>query len=364
MIIKSLSRKNNAAQLVKYVLRYSLKENRAMKDKEHATIILRHNLRSRSLNGYVKEFRENEMYRIYHRKDAVILFHNILSLHPSDKQKISDAILKDFAKKFVELRARDCLCLAVAHKEKEHTHIHLINSGVKIDGYSARISKQNFKTIIRTLETYQREKYPELIYSKNNHESVHAKTKEEIVASIKATRQTTKLSLIEELEKTFHDSRTYSEFLDILRKSKYEIYNRNDKPTGLVVDGKKFRFSRLGFDSEKLEQLQSKEQHKQLQVTQLQTIRERSQKVQDKDRHTAKNIEQINIKLPSNELVKEIQSIRTRIRTSDKEEPGIERSIIPDIRRSIDDTSIGTNQPSLFDADIPEFVLHENVECI
>lgn len=366
MIVKSLSRKSNAAQLVQYLLlRYTLKEKDTPKDREHATVILRHNLRARSLSGFVKEFKENESYRIYRRKDSVVLFHNIISLHPGDKQKISEAILKDIAAKFVSLRASNCLALGVAHRDKEHAHIHVVTSGVQVNGYSARVSKQQFKSIIQTLETYQREKYPELIHSKNNHRSIEAKTKEEMLVSIKAARQTTKLSLIEQLEKIYNESYSYSEFLTSINEKNYEVYYRNDTPTGLVVEGKKFRFSRLGFDDEKLQRLEAKEKQEVQQLAELQSIRERTTKEKVKYQIKATSKQSEIAPITHCEELEQLQTIRARMQIKDQELETTERNrqLNVDAIPSIAAENYGV-QPSLFDIDTPEFELHNDEECI
>ena len=57
MIIKFLSRKSNTqGQLVRYVCRYILRDNKPSFD-ENAVLILRHNIRTRNINGYIHEFK-------------------------------------------------------------------------------------------------------------------------------------------------------------------------------------------------------------------------------------------------------------------------------------------------------------------
>ncbi len=97
MIIKSLSRKSNSSQLVKYIFRYVLDDEKKKEISKNDLVksvqpnfIIRHNVRSRSVKGYVKEFQENEAYRIVRRKDSVQLFHTIISFAPGDSKVIND----------------------------------------------------------------------------------------------------------------------------------------------------------------------------------------------------------------------------------------------------------------------------------
>lgn len=258
MIIKSLSRKSNTGQLIKYVLRYTLKENEPQKVKENATIVLRHNLRSRSIKNYIQEFKENESYRIYKRKDSVTLFHSILSFSPCDKEKITNTHLKNISKKFVELRGINNLYLAVAHKEKAHIHLHIVMSGVQVNGYSSRVSKQQFKHIKLELEKYQQQKFPELNHSAIDHDKKRQKSKEDIIEQVKSSRQTEKQKLASILETAFNQSKSSGEFITFIKSKSYEPYYRNNNLQGIKIDGQKFRLQRLGYDAKKIEELNHK----------------------------------------------------------------------------------------------------------
>jgi len=252
MIIKSLSRKSNPGQLFSYVLKYSVRKN-AMENKSFAKIILQHNLYSKNLAGYIKEFKTNENFRLYRRNDSVIAYHHILSFSPKSKELLKDFMLKDIAKKFVELQAPQSLCLAVSHQEKNHTHIHLIQSGVKTTGYSSRISKQEFAYVKLQMEKYI-EKYPELSDSKIEHANPEMTTPQKHINIIKNNRQSIKNNISIDLMKIFETSKSRSDFLAQV-KSSYQIYNRNNIPQGIIVDGLKFRLSRLGLSEEKLSTL-------------------------------------------------------------------------------------------------------------
>lgn len=331
MIVKSLSRKSNSGQLVKYICRYVLKDNKQpeVKNKEllkqeDATVILRYNLRSRSVKGYIKEFQENESYRLYKRKDSVTLFHTIHSFSPLDKEQITDKILKDIAKKYVELRGTNNLYLGVAHKEKNHTHLHILVSGTQLNGYSSRVSKQNFQHIKLELEKYNKEKYPQLIHSFTDHEKSKRKTKEEIIEHIKTTRQTDKQTLLDTLDKTYTKSKSQQDFFSQLTAEGYEPYYRNNKFQGVLVDGRKFRINRLGYDEQKISDLDNIHTTEQKTLSKLKNLRIGQKRIFERKsvEEEQHNIVPVDILQPT--LFDELQDIRAQRAEQEIEERTIE----------------------------------------
>ena len=284
MIYKSLSRTrgSNPSQLIHYVTRYSLKEKYSSKDKEEATIILRHNIKSRKIENIAKEFKLAESFRIYHRHDSVTLFHDIMSFSPRDKKFVTNKVLKDIASKYVSLRSKDSLCLVVAHRDKtSHTHMHLVVSGVKLDGYSSRVSKSSFKSIINELELYQQEKYPELIYSKNTHAKKITRSKSEIIEQIQKTRQIDKTLLINSIEDIYKKSISSKDFNSRLSKS-MQLYHRNGRVQGVLLNDRKYRLSRL-FDENRLMFLDNKLTQENKLLREIKAIRNGHTRKQERD---------------------------------------------------------------------------------
>lgn len=311
MIFKSMSRHGSASnqtQLIEYVTRYSIKHKRSTRDKEEATIILRHHLKSQDIEGMVKEFQQNESFRVYKRKNSAVLFHEVVSFAPGDKKFITDQILKDIAAKYVSLRAVDSLCLIVSHREKTaHTHLHAILSGVKLNGYSSRVSKDTFKRIVADLEKFQQEKYPELIHSKNQHRRNVNKSRDEILAEVKKTRQTKKEKLIKSLEDTYNKSNSSKDFFKRLC-GKYEVYYRNDRLHGVILEGRRYRIARLGIDDEKLDALDRLHSSEHKCLSELQNIRKGVRRNRERSSATSRSI----ITPNSNELLEEISAIREK----------------------------------------------------
>jgi hypothetical protein len=243
---------------VKYVLRYALKE-KSNQQKSDATIILRNHIRSTKVEDIIREFKINESFRIYHRKDNVKLFHDVLSFAPENKGMITKEILRAIAEKYIELRAKNALCIIVHHSEKSHDHLHAILGGVKLDGYSSRISKQQFQHLKVEMEKFQQEKYPELSASVINHNGFTTQSKQQIIEAVTTIREPHKQSLLTILQNTFAIAQSREDFVHRLEQQNVQLYYRNNCLQGAVIEDRKFRFSKLGFNAEKFKTLDERE---------------------------------------------------------------------------------------------------------
>jgi hypothetical protein len=253
MILKSLSRKSNGTQLLKYVVRYSMKDKENKQDKEEATIILRHNIRSRKIENIIEEFKTNEAFRLYKRKDSVLIYHDIISFAPQNQKAVTTDILKAFAKKYTAVRAPNTLAVVVAHRGKtSHTHLHAVVAGVTLNGLSSRISKAKFKNVKLELERFQ-EQYPQLAQSAIEHIKPVQQAQTKSVERFKQSRQTNKETMYTILEEAYTKALSEDDFLHQLKAKQYEPYYRNSKLQGVISQGQKYRFSRIGFDTEKLQ---------------------------------------------------------------------------------------------------------------
>lgn len=162
MIIKNLTRKSGTGQLLSYLFRYITAEQKTTVK----PFIVRHNIRSNSIAGYVKEFEQNEKNRIVKRKDQTCINHTIISWSKKDAKKLNDNMLRDLAKVYIRFRGELNLYVITKHVDKEHTHLHCCVSATEIGtGKSSRISKMEFEDLKKSLDTYQKEHYPELANS-------------------------------------------------------------------------------------------------------------------------------------------------------------------------------------------------------
>lgn len=294
MIIKLLSRKSDSGkQLFSYIFRYVFNEENEKHSEEsdfgtsqQAKFIIRNNVRSRSLKGFVREFQENESYRLVRRKDSVKLFHACISFSNKDRQHIHDKLLKDIAKKFISEYGDSSLFVGTKHQDKEHVHMHIAISGTKLNGRSSRISKQHLHHIKLVMDRYQQEKYPALTHSLPEHGKKKRLANEKIIMAIKESRQTNKKELLKCLETTYAKAASKDQFISQLRQQGHEPYFRNGVLQGVRFEGKiKFRLSRLGFDTTQLEKLGVEKQVGKSVLDELQQLRNgNSREEQKKER--------------------------------------------------------------------------------
>jgi hypothetical protein len=273
-----MSRRSNSSQLIGYIFRYVFNHEKVNANAKAEKIpsskfIIKHNVRSRSLNGFVMEFKENEAYRLVKRKDSTIIHHTVLSFSNKDTKHITDKLLKDIAQKFIAERGVNNLYVGTKHEDKNHIHLHIAISGTQLNGRSSRISKQQLHHIKLELDRYQREKYPELSHSLPQHgRAKNAKTKEKIREAVKQSRQTQKALLCKHLEEAYKDAKSIDQFLSALKSEGYEPYYRdNGKLQGVIHEGSKYRFSRLGYDELSLRTLERVQEEKEL--ASLQSLR-------------------------------------------------------------------------------------------
>jgi hypothetical protein len=251
VILKSLTRRNNTLQLVNYLFKE--------KEVEKIQPILKHNLRSRTTKGWAKEFDANEALRVHKRKDNIKVTHTILSFSNKDKERINNALLKDISKKFVELRGKDNLYLASSHHDKDHIHLHIVMSATKyLTGESNRISKKEFHELKLSLDSYQKQKYEQLIYSLPAHgKSLKDRnTENEHLPKNHEGKVSQKQELLETAEALYSKSKSLNDFLSQLKSEGYEPYFRGGQLYGLEnSEGRHFRFKTIGFDKNKLDEL-------------------------------------------------------------------------------------------------------------
>ncbi len=276
MILKNLTRRTNTGQLVKYLFKHE-------KDKSPKPI-LKHNLRSRTTKGWTKEFENNFESRIHRRKDNIRLHHTIISFSNKDKEKIYAEMLKDIARKYIDLRGKENLYLVSSHQDTNHIHLHIAMSATKlITGESNRISRQEFKELKLALTEYQKEKYPELV----NSLPAHGKSKALQLSDPEQKLQdregklSQKQELLQTVETIYNRSKSVDNFLSELKSEGINTYHRGGKVYGIETETNHYRFKTLGFDLQKLEDLGRQAQAEARQLQELASLRDL--KSQDKE---------------------------------------------------------------------------------
>ncbi|MGB5024437.1 MAG: relaxase/mobilization nuclease domain-containing protein, partial [Saprospiraceae bacterium] len=277
MILKNLTRRNNTGQLVNYLF----KQEKGNKPKP----ILKHNLKSRTTKGWTKELDKNFELRMHKRKDNIRLHHTIISFSNKDKKQINQELLKDITKKYIELRGKDNIYLASSHHDKEHIHLHIVMSThIYLTGESNRISRQEFRDMKLALDTYQKERYPELVQSLPSHGKSQKLqlTDPELKLQDRNGKLSQKQELLETVQTVYSKSKSLDNFLSELKSEGYNSYSRGGKVYGVEDEsGRHYRFKTLGFDLNKLEELDRQTQEEARQLQELASIRD--SKSQDKE---------------------------------------------------------------------------------
>ena len=250
----------------------------ALKQNMQSAIVIKNNIRARSVNGYIKEFEANEKFRLHDRKDSVKAYHTILSFSQLDSKHLNAKILKDIAQHYISLRAEQSLVVGGIHFDKSHIHMHIIQSGTQYcTGLSNRISKQEFQELKVAMQEYQKEKYPQLIHSMPEHgKSKNGKTIEKgSEKNIKRNERTSEKNiLLGLLETTYAKSISANHFLEQIKAQGHEPYYRNGRLQGIKYEGeRKFRLNNLGYDEKKLQALDIKREKEEKVLKEIHVLR-------------------------------------------------------------------------------------------
>jgi hypothetical protein len=206
----------------------------------------------------INEFLQNAKY-IKKARGKNFLFHEIISLQKSSLDRhLQKKILLELAREYIDKRAKDHLVLSALHQDKEHLHIHLMISANRIgENKRARLSKVQFASIQKDLETFQNSHFPEL-YSKHYQSGHQIQSESRNEQEIKAKRhaKTNKDRLKEMLFKSFEQADSEQKLRELLEHNGIHLYQRG-KTVGVEFEGKKYRFGTLGV-SEEYEAMQSR----------------------------------------------------------------------------------------------------------
>ena len=241
-------------------------------------LVFTRNLRSNDIEGYIREFAASTANRVYKSRDMVDAQHVMLSWHATDAAKLTDAKLRAMAKEFMRLHGEDKIYLIVKHSDKAHTHLHCAVSGTTLDGRSARVSKADFASIKREMTLFQERNFPELSNSLPEHGKKQKMLENQNIKKI--DRNNVRTPLLQCLDEVYSKSTSMTHFLAQLREKGIEPYERAGVMTGVVADGYKFRFSRLGYDIDRLQELDVKKTRADATLKEFASIRTRGREMQ------------------------------------------------------------------------------------
>lgn len=273
MIIKSKSIKKKSKKVLENTIRYILTKesqkqvgfiiNRYIKgdrnfDKQmqlaKKDLLKQEQILEKRIQNMVKQFESNETKRKIQRTNANIAYHEIISFHKSDTDKLPKKVLLKIARKYAKERSPHSMVVSTMHLDKEHLHIHNLISALEFaTGNPVRLTRTEFKEVKQRMEKFQ-EKELGLIYSKVNHSKKKVQMlqldieKELNLRGKRSERQEIQSKLIEVFAKERTEKVHYKE----LEKAGLDLYSRGGKIVGVQGFNRRYRLKTLGFDSSRI----------------------------------------------------------------------------------------------------------------
>ena len=237
------------------LLDYILEKKEKFLDREGKSFVILHNVRGKGIEEWVKQFKKNEEYRMHKRKNQIYLTQEIISFH--NEEHVSLEKMEDIATEYMRQRNPNGMYLAVPHFDKQY-HIHICAAAIEYrTGKTLRMSKGQFQKLKQNIQQYQLEKYPELSKSIVRHGSKNllALSDKEFQLKLRTGRETNKEKLIGILKTCYKKANSKESFFELAHDCGLEIYSRGGRISGVHFANKKFRFKRIGFTEERLNEL-------------------------------------------------------------------------------------------------------------
>lgn len=209
-----------------------------------------------NLNRVEQDFKVNYFCHNKKRHSGNIVFHDILSPDPRDREHITPEILYDIGFKFIELKAPNSLAFMQVHPkadEIERPHIHIMISANEYgSGKQVALSKWEFQQVKTEMKKYVLKEYPQLQHAFKFNQSITLKEKMAMVFKEKLCQAPTK-----------------EIFTTILKEAGFQLYKKG-KHFGLVqiheneVQGRRYRLKTLKVADEfNVRLIEWKEKHRQ-----------------------------------------------------------------------------------------------------
>jgi len=228
-------------------------------DASGKSFVITHNLKGNSIAEWEKQFKFNETYRQRKRSDSVYFTHEILSWHRDDAKNITLEKMEVMAREYIKLRNPKGMYVTVPHFDKEHYHIHICASGVEYKtGKALRLSKTELTKLKKDIQQFQLERFPELSKSIVVHgrKEKSVSSEKEYQMKFRTGRETEKEIVLAKLKTCYKKADSKEIFFELLKECGLKTYERSGKVTGIAHGKYKFRFRRLGFSEERLEELE------------------------------------------------------------------------------------------------------------
>ena len=281
--IRYILTKENQKQLGFIINRY-IKGDRSF-DKEmqeaQSDLIKEQKLLEKRIKNMVSQFKDNESKRTIERRNKNIAYHEILSFHKADTDKLPKKVLLKIARKYAKERSPNSMVISTMHSDKDHLHIHNVISALEFaTGKPVRLSRKEFKEVKIRMEQFQ-EKELGLTFSKVNHSK-----KKEAMLQLDIERelnlrgkQSERQELRDVLVEVFARVRTEEVDKREFEKAGIQFYSRGGKIVGVQGFKRRYRLKTLGFDPARISM--GKELKR---MTELQKLKSRKDKDQEKER--------------------------------------------------------------------------------
>ena len=281
--IRYILTKENQKQLGFIINRY-IKGDRSF-DKEmqeaQSDLIKEQKLLEKRIKNMVSQFNDNESKRTIERRNKNIAYHEILSFHKADTDKLPKKVLLKIARKYAKERSPNSMVISTMHSDKDHLHIHNVISALEFaTGKPVRLSRKEFKEVKIRMEQFQ-EKELGLTFSKVNHSK-----KKEAMLQLDIERelnlrgkQSERQELRDVLVEVFARVRTEEVDKKEFEKAGIQFYSRGGKIVGVQGFKRRYRLKTLGFDPARISM--EKELKR---MTELQKLKSRKDKDQEQER--------------------------------------------------------------------------------
>lgn len=237
-----------------YLLRYMLEGKDRLLDAGGKPFVITHNMKGKSIDGWVKQFKKNEQCRTRkRRKDGIVLYHEILSWAPADSKSLTPAKIESMIREYFRQRNRNAGFVACVHVDRGHIHAHICTSAIDRTGKNMRLSRKELADLKKNIQQYQTEKFPELSHSVVRHGRKGKRVSEKEQQFKRRTGKMSQREMVQEIvEKCHRKSKSPEDFYARLKEQKLETYVRGGKVYGVVFERRRYRFKTLGIEVEKI----------------------------------------------------------------------------------------------------------------
>lgn len=225
-----------------------LGEKDRLMDTQGRSLLVTHNLRGKTIEGWVKQFKDNEKFRLRKRKNSVYLNHEIISFHRDSTKHLSIEKLEQLVREYFRLRG-NMLAVATAHYDRYHIHLHICTSAIEYrTGKSMRMSRAELVALKKSLQQFQQERFPELSKSVVQHGKGSKKrsSEKEIQYKLRTGKMSKREQVWQIVQGCQNQATSQEDFFALLKAQGMETYVRGGKIYGITKDGRKYRFQKLG----------------------------------------------------------------------------------------------------------------------